>query len=247
MGPARPPPAPPGLLVEAGWTPENRQRLESMIPARGVAVLDWDETCIHGDISETLLAILAADRGEDLVEAYQAECREDLRTAYVNLVHTLVAGRTEREARALALRALREGQAMGRLAIRETMRELVWALQRHEWDVWVITASPEVLVQAVAEQYGIPPGRVVGMRSVVGTDGRYLPRLHDPITYKEGKVLAFLSAAGGDPTFVAGDSRSDAPLMQRARYALLLDRGDDGLRTEAEARGWWIQPVEHLR
>ena len=97
MQPSRPPPAPPALLIEPGWTPDNRARLEALVPSPGTAVFDFDDTCIRGDISETLLALLAEERGEDLVAAYEARCRVDLRAAYVELVHTLVAGRTERE------------------------------------------------------------------------------------------------------------------------------------------------------
>jgi HAD superfamily phosphoserine phosphatase-like hydrolase len=232
------------------WDPEVRDGLERMIAAGGdgaLAALDFDQTCAWGDVSETALAILARRTGRDLVGEYEAECRIDMKKAYIDLVSTLVAGRTEAEARAMALEALAEGEAGGHLAIREPMRELVWALQRHGWEVWVVTASAEALVQAVAERMGIHPHRVVGMRSPLGPDGRYGASVSEPVTYREGKLVALRQATGRDPVFAAGDSRSDAPMMAAARYALLLDRGDEGLRAEAERAGWWIQPGERIR
>jgi phosphoserine phosphatase len=127
------------------------------------------------------------------------------------------------------------------------MRELVWGLRRAGWEVWVVTASPEVLVQAVAEHLGFPPDRVIGMRSVLGPDGRYLPRLRGAVTFREGKLEAIRSHIGSEPGFAAGDSLSDEPMMAAARRALLVDRGAEGLRTRALERGWWIQPEEGLR
>lgn len=237
-------------LAAPSWTPETRDGLERMLSScgdRALAALDFDQTCAWGDVSETALALLARRTGRDLVGEYEAECRVDLRKAYVDLVGTLVAGRTEREARQLALDALFEGERDGHLGVREPMRELVWALQRHGWEVWVVTASAEVLVQAVAERMGIGPDRVIGMRTPLLPDGRYGSEVAEPVTYREGKLDALRMATGRDPDFAAGDSRSDQPMMAAARYALLLDRGDAGLRADAELAGWWIQPGERIR
>lgn len=243
MRPA-PPPRPPGLLRSPGWDEAVRTGLERLIvhprEARPVAVLDWDETAIRGDISETLLALVAERRGEPLVEAYEAECRRDLLAAYVGLVDTLCAGRTEAEARAEALFALREGERRGRVAVRESIRELVWALHRHGWEVWVVTASPEVLVQAVAEQYGIHPHRVLGMRLAVGDEGRYVPGVLTPVTWREGKVDVLRMAIDRDPTLMIGDSEGDLPLLRAARWRLVIDKGDEALGAEARAGGWWL-------
>ncbi|MCB9684449.1 MAG: HAD-IB family phosphatase [Alphaproteobacteria bacterium] len=234
-----------GLFDSLGWREEVRTGLEQMLATvrPGTAVFDFDQTILHGDISEALLAELAARRGEPLVAVYEEACSRDLRTAYVELVHTLVAGRTEPESRRLAQATFATGVRSGALRIRPAMRELVWALQRLGWEVWVVTASPEVLVQAVAEHIGVPPNRVVGMRSEVGEDGRYLARVLDPVTFGEGKLQAVRAHVGADPTFAAGDSVSDEPMMAAARHALLVDRGHDPLRDRARRRGWWIQPA----
>lgn len=243
-----PPPRPPGLLRHPAWDAATRAALEEMIVAPGterpLAVLDWDETAIRGDISEFLLALLAERSGEPLVQRYERACAEDLLRAYVELVDTLCAGRTEAECRALALGAFEEGARRGRLAERASVRELVWALHRHGWDVWVVTASAEVLVQAVADRVGIHPNRVVGMRLAVGPDGRYLPGVAPPVTWREGKVEAIALACARDPAFVAGDSQGDLPMLRRARFRLVVDRGDEAVRAEARSGGWWTVPAE---
>lgn len=243
MGPS-PPPRPPRLLRSPGWPDEVRAGLEELIASPGeprpVAVLDWDETAIRGDISETLLALVAERTGAPLVEEYEEECRRDLLQGYVRLVDTLCAGRREADVRADARFALAEGGRRGRVAIREAVRELVWALHRHGWEVWVVTASAEVLVQAVAEQYGIHPHRVLGMRLAVGDDGAYVPGVLPPVTWREGKLDALRLAIGRDPTLMLGDSQGDLPLLRAARRRLVLDKGDERLREEARANGWWL-------
>ncbi|MDQ3034387.1 MAG: hypothetical protein M3Y87_18410, partial [Myxococcota bacterium] len=51
-----------GRLHERGWLPENRARLERFLDElaardeRRVAVLDWDNTMIRGDIGDLVLA-----------------------------------------------------------------------------------------------------------------------------------------------------------------------------------------------
>lgn len=235
-------------LEARGWHPEVRAGLEQMLswsaPDDGrplLAALDFDETCIFGDVSETLLSLLAEERGVALVEAYTEACRIDLRKAYLDLVTTLIGGLTEREARNLATHTLQEGGRRGLIGIREEMRELIWALQRHGWEVRVITASAEPLVQALAEQMGIHPNHVHGMRAPLLPSGRYGHGVLEPVPYREGKLDVIRLAAGRDPDFAAGDSRSDATLMAAARAALLWDRGDLSLREEALSRGYWIQ------
>ncbi|MEQ1564967.1 MAG: haloacid dehalogenase-like hydrolase [Myxococcota bacterium] len=241
--PARP------FLTSAAWDPDVRERLEQLVAEPGddapVAAFDFDQTCAWGDVSETLLRLLARDRGVDLVGEYEAACARDLRAGYVELVYTLIGGRTEREARAAAERALREG--VDTIQLREPIRELVWAMHRFGWQVWVVTASAEVLVQAAAERLGIHPHRVIGMRAPLDPSGRYRAEIVEPIPFRQGKLELLRRAIGRDPTFAAGDSRSDAWMMRAARHALLLDRGDEALRREMTDAGALIQPAEQIR
>ncbi|HHO50384.1 MAG TPA: hypothetical protein ENK18_05800, partial [Deltaproteobacteria bacterium] len=251
MGPSLPPPSARSLLQSPGWGAQLRVALQELVTARApsppLAAFDFDETCIFGDISETMLALIAGDTGADLVEPYLRAVARDPLSAYLDLVDTLIAGRTEPQVRQLALRTLDQGRRSGRIVLREAMRELIWAMHRHGWEVWIVTASPEAVVQPIAERFGVHPHRVLGMRCGKDTQGRYAPGVLEPYTYRQGKLDALHAATGRDPVFAAGDSRTDEALLRAARHALLIDRGDATLRTEAEAGGWWIQPAETLQ
>lgn len=210
--------------------------------AGGIAAFDFDDTILDGDISLAVLDLLDAETERDLHAEYEADCAVDVRSGYAKLVETLIAGRTELEVRALATQALDTGLSSGRLRFRPAILDLIWALQRHGWTVWIVTASPAVMVSVAAQRVGIPANHVLGMWCRVGPDGRFLAPTQEPVTYRHGKVDALSIATGGrSPTFAAGDAVTDLEMLQSARYALVLDRGNPTLRDEAAVRGWWLQ------
>ena len=246
--------APAGELIGSeSWSPDLRAALVRMLAEHGrhapgytpasapVAAFDWDETCIRGDISETWLTYLAEASGEPLVEAYEEGCRRDKRAAYVRLAEDLVVGRTEHEVRVAVRAAFERGLREGRLAVREAMRELIWALQRSGWCVVVVTASPTAVVRAVAQTYGIAASHVFGMDASVGSDGRYARPILEPVLFRDGKLEVLLRAVGKPPTFAAGDSDGDLRMLRSARHALWVDRGIIALTEEASRAGWWVR------
>jgi len=251
--PAAPYPDP--AFAPADWPTPMAQAIDAMIRRYGVdvpehdplrpplAVFDWDDTSIQGDISHEALSLLEARDPRGQVEAYRAACAEDLYAAYRELVHTLVAGRTPEQVRKLAIEALAVGREQGRLRLRPGMAELVARMQARGWWVRVVTASPAVLVQPLAGSYGIPPEHVLGMTSSMER-GRYLPVLEEPVPIGPGKLEVVRARLGRDPLFTAGDSRSDHALMAVSRYVLLRHAGDDDLHREASDRGWWILDSE---
>ncbi len=249
------PPDPDPAFSPDDWPKAVADEIDAMVRRYGVdaeahdplmppiAVFDWDDTSMFGDISHEALHLLEARDPKGRVDAYEAACRADLYKAYRDLVHTLVAGRTVEEVRQLALDALAHGEARGTLRLRTGMKDLVARLQARGWWVRVITASPAPLVQPLAAAYGIPPDHVLGMTSKMER-GRYLPELVEPVPIAFGKLEALRAHAGRDPHFTAGDSRSDHALMDVSRYVLLRHKGDDDLHREATERRWWILDPE---
>jgi phosphoserine phosphatase len=239
------------VITHPAWPEPIARGLSEMIARHGVdaddydplappiAAFDFDDTCIRGDISHETLHLLDHDDPAGRVAHYEAACAADLYAAYRELVHTLVAGRTVEQVRELAERALQRGQQAGTLALRDEMHELVSALQAHGWWVRVVTASPTTLVQPLAGRYGIPPEHVLGMTSRQER-GRFLAELLEPVPIAAGKVDVLLAHTQRPPTFMAGDSRSDEPLMRASRYALLRHHDDTGLRDDALRLGWWV-------
>jgi phosphoserine phosphatase len=78
------------------------------------------------------------------------------------------------------------------------------------------------------------------VRLGAGPDGGFLPGVLDPVTRRQGKVDALHLAHHRDPTLMLGDSQGDLPLLRAARFRLVIDKGDERVRSEARAGGWWI-------
>lgn len=235
-------PAMRGLLTDPSWEPAVRDGLESMITAHtgGVAAFDFDDTLLDGDLSLALLADMEAEDPRGQRAHYEAACARDTRSGYAELVETLIVGRTEGELRARTLRVLDRGLASGSLRFRPALVELIWALQRNRWEVWVVTASPAVVINAAAQRIGIGADRVLGMWCRA-EHGRYVAPTQEPITYRRGKLDALATVGRDHPTFAAGDAPTDLEMLGAAQYGLVVDRGDPLLAHAAHQRGWWVQ------
>lgn len=229
------------FLRDGGW--RHREALEALIAtppdAQPLAAFDFDDTVIDGDLSLTLLDHL--DPTGDAKRAYEADCEVDVRSGYATLVETLIAGRTELEVRELTVTALDAALASGRIRFRPAIRELIWALQRHRWTVYFVTASPAVVVAVAAQRVGIPADHVLGMWCRQDEEGRFVAPTQEPITYRDGKVQALRSREERPLTLAAGDALTDLELLEHARFALVLDKGNKQLLQAAEKHGWWVE------
>lgn len=87
------------------------------------------------------------------------------------------------------------------------------------WKVWVITASFEPVIQAVAaiNGYDVPADRVIGVRLKMNTSGKYIAELSDEpgyaLTQRMGKAIVIRNFIKEAPLFVAGDSDGDFEMM----------------------------------
>ena len=214
------------------------ERISTRFDHRPVAALDWDETCIRGDISYALLDDLDSETNEDLWAEYRSLIEEDRLVAYMRLAVLLLEGRTTDEVTAWTHRVARQCVADGTLSWVPEIGDLVHALHRAEWDVWVVTGSPTAVVAALAPEYGIPADRVIGMDAPLDDEGRYLGHLIEPVTWREGKPLLLSRRAGRPPELAMGDSEGDIRLLEAARHAIWIDRGDPELGAAAAAAGW---------
>jgi len=208
-------------------------------------------------------------------------------TAYA-WVAQLQAGYTPEELRAFARSAYAENaynppgttQTVGttpnltyHVRVYDEMVDLVETLQDNGFDVWVLTASPQFVVDAVSEELtGIKPNRVIGIRMVTDAQGRVTPRIQGCgtvadgadtlITYDQGKrcwinkvifrqpveqQLARQPDASKRQVFAAGDSDTDLSFVQDATHLkLAINRARVQLMCNAYAnRGgqWLVQPM----
>ncbi len=193
----------------------------------------------------------------------------------------LLSGYTPAEARALARAAFEEAAANpvgttwrvgsleveGWLRVRPAIRDLMAKLREVGVEVWVVSASPQAVVEAVAGEAGVPSGRVVGIRTELDAAGRLTPRFTPCggpegaddrlITYVEGKrcwinqaILGISGPAALErqpasrrPLLVAGDATTDLTMLGDATaLALVIDRGSAPLRCRAlnDTTGRWV-------
>lgn len=109
--------------------------------------------------------------------------------------------------------------------IYKPMKELVDHLISNGWEVWIVTASPQEIIQSVSPLFGIPEERVLGMNLVL-ENGIHSSKILEPFTYGAGKVERFKAATGAFADFAFGDSINDFPLLKSAtRAGIFLDRG----------------------
>lgn len=236
------------MIADARWSPAVRAGLVSMLqdPSLGprpLAAFDWDNTCIRGDIGEGWMIHLDRDGG-DRMGTYERMCKEQGKPVGYAWCAFQIAGWTPADLQAEVSALIAAGLADGRFRVRPEMRDLIGAMRDSGWEVRVVSASAEPLVRAFAPHYGIPADDVIGMRVDIGPDGRYLPALAGPLTFRAGKVEAIEAFAGRRPTFAAGDTETDIELLESAKYRLLMDAGGSSARPSADAGGWWVQEVD---
>ena len=236
------PPPSTEFLLDPGWSDASRLFLENMIlQNRGaIAAFDFDDTLLDGDLSLTLLN--HRDPSGAALKDYERGCQEDVARAYAQLVETLIVGRRETDIRAEVLELFSHSLSTGALRLRPALIELIWAMQRNSWVVYIVTASPAVVISPVAQQLGIPADHVLGMWCNTDPKDRFCPPTQAPITYREGKVSAIQTAIQSkELTFAAGDAITDLELLEYASNQLVVDKGVAALRIVAEEKGWLIE------
>ncbi len=158
----------------------------------------------------------------------------------------------------------------GWLRLYDQQRDLIKAAQTRGYDVWVITASPQDVVGALAPLVGIPANRVIGIRSLTDSLDRLtysfegcgtIPDGEDAmISYIEGKrcwvnKIVFHDHSpnainrrpiGSRQTFAAGDSDTDIEFLRDAKYKFVLNRNKSELMCFAyrnEHDSWRVNPM----
>lgn len=125
--------------------------------------------------------------------------------------------------------------------IYEPMKELVDHLLSNRWEVWIVTASPQEIIQSVSHLFGIPTERVLGMQLSI-ENGLHSSEILEPFTYGKGKVERLKAVIGGSADLAFGDSINDFDLLgSAAQTGIFLDRGK-GVVPPAPTQ---IQPVSN--
>lgn len=137
----------------------------------------------------------------------------------------------------------------------QPMRELIAFLGANAFSVYICSAGGRDFVRPVAEQiYGIPRERVIGSATTLEyRDGEIYRTagIEQPIDDGPGKPVHIWTRTGRKPLFAGGNADGDVPMLETARFALLLHHNDaerefaydDGAEralAEAAGRGWTV-------
>lgn len=123
------------------------------------------------------------------------------------------------------------------------MKDLIAYLYHHDWTVYIVTASPEPGIAAIAHTFPVEESKVIGMRQELGENGKFTHRLIEPYTYGEGKVKAIEERVGLYPDLAFGDSFNDFPMLCRAKQmAVAINRDNPEFAAACAAKGIYIQP-----
>lgn len=158
----------------------------------------------------------------------------------------------------------------GWLRLYDQSKDLIDVMKSHGYDVWVITASPQPVIQAFAPMVGIAADHVIGIRSMPDANGKrtYKFRGCGPvaddnqsmISYIAGKrcwvnkviwgdntAKAMLRRADGErQVFGAGDSDTDIEFLRDATYRLVIDRNKTEIMCNAFYNAndtWRVNPM----
>jgi hypothetical protein len=151
-------------------------------------------------------------------------------------------------------------------------KALIHELQQNGFDVWIVSASPQAVVEVYAAGVEVPSDHVIGIRSLLDkksnrkgvytTDlegcGTYPDHSNAIITFRQGKRCFINKIIFGEknpkamldkksPTiFAAGDSETDVFFVRDAKYHLVINRNYTELMCNAYANqdgNWLINPM----
>jgi phosphoserine phosphatase len=203
------------------------------------ALLDMDETLIHGDVAESLLQLFEGNGWQprltgdtDGVDAtrrevwkeYQRKLKESTNGAY-RYSTSILEGMSPEDIAKHTNELLIQEYGGKLLRARPEAKALVRFLELSGIRCYVVTASNQWSAEVVAwNWFGIPRQRVIGVRPELEKSG-CLGRLGEetqPIGAKKLDCFRSRTEVKTDPAVVAGDSESDLSLFNACRQ--------DGLR-----------------
>lgn len=232
----------------AGWPDETNRRIESFLNStlamkeRKVAVFDCDGTLIgqvpHYLSEESMYDFAVAnykDRQDKLSKEKWKICEElaagdNVAVSYTQRCIDFFAGLTPDEL-SNAGWVCYQNKFAGKFY--PEMKELLANLEEYGFEIWIVTASTELLYQRfVHEQLGIPVDRILGVKSCI-RDGIVTDEVVRPIPQDAGKAEVIHTFIKARPLIVGGNSRGDMEMMLESVGLRVIVNPDDTKPEEA--------------
>jgi len=116
--------------------------------------------------------------------------------------------------------------------IYEPMQSLISTLKQNDFEIWIITASPEGMYQQfLSKALGIPITHIVGIKSII-KDGIITDEIIKPVPQDHGKKWAIESFVQGIPLFVAGNSRGDKEMIEFSKGLKMIVNPDEHIAAD---------------
>ena len=134
------------------------------------------------------------------------------------------------------------------------MKNLINILKSEEFEVWIVTASPEGMYQQfLSKVFQIPITRIIGVKSVI-RDGTITDQIVHPVPQDHGKKEAIETFVQDVPLLVAGNSRGDKEMIEYSRGLKLIVNPDEHIAPDqkesiadyAKRNNWLVVRVNDI-
>jgi len=132
------------------------------------------------------------------------------------------------------------------------IKQLIQTLKENDFEVWIVTASPEGMYQQfLSKEFDIPITNIIGVKSVI-KNGIITDRMVNPIPQDEGKMEAIETFIQDKPLLVAGNSRGDKEMIEFSRELKIIVNPDEhiaegqekSIADYAKEEGWLVIRVK---
>lgn len=236
----------------SGWSDENNERVENflnstlIINERKVAVFDADGT-VFGQtphyLADEALYDYAKDNYADKSDAKSKEKMEiidrmlngnNVGQDYVKERINFLSGMTVEEVKQLGEKYFHEKYQS---KIYPQMREFIANLEEYDFEIWIISASPELLYEDfLSKELGIPNDRILGVRSTI-QDNMVTDKVVSPVPQDEGKADVIQTFIKAKPLIASGNSRGDMEMMNESIGLKVMINPDDEKVEKGEEAG----------
>ena len=122
---------------------------------------------------------------------------------------------------------------------RTAVIDLIKYLQDRKVIVWVVSASPAVLVAEALKHFAIST-QLIGIRNVI-EDGTIISELNYPMSVIEGKVdcIKLFIDPEVKPILGVGDNNNDLPMLEYSRIKVVVNR-HNSLSEKAIQENWFM-------
>ena len=134
------------------------------------------------------------------------------------------------------------------------VKEIIANLKKNNFEIWIVTASPEGMYQQfLSDEFNIPITNIIGVKSVI-QNGIITDRMVTPVPQDRGKMEAIETFIQGKPLFVAGNSRGDKEMIEFSKGLKMIINPDEhvapgqkqSISDYAKSENWMIVNIKDI-